>query len=214
MSTPSPLRVAAVGVGHLGRHHARILSALPGATALMLAYAPGTEDFKERLDRVLAFKAQALFLPNFQADLTRQLGQARAAGFRGMFLGGDSWDSGRSFHTLPEAQGACFSVEYAVGSLGEETRRAAEELTAKAGAELDKNTALTLDAMELLFAAARAVGGTDSVSLRSGLTSLQGFKGLTGSISFAQGGDPLRSVRIMTISGGKLVERKELPPVR
>jgi predicted dehydrogenase len=27
-----PLRVAAIGVGHLGRHHARILSTLPGAT--------------------------------------------------------------------------------------------------------------------------------------------------------------------------------------
>lgn len=27
-----PLRVAVIGVGHLGRHHARILSALPGAT--------------------------------------------------------------------------------------------------------------------------------------------------------------------------------------
>jgi predicted dehydrogenase len=27
----TPLRVAAIGVGHLGRHHARILSALPGA---------------------------------------------------------------------------------------------------------------------------------------------------------------------------------------
>jgi predicted dehydrogenase len=31
MSTESPLRVAAIGVGHLGRHHARILSTLPGA---------------------------------------------------------------------------------------------------------------------------------------------------------------------------------------
>ncbi len=31
----SPLRVAVIGVGHLGRHHARILSAMPGAT---LAY--------------------------------------------------------------------------------------------------------------------------------------------------------------------------------
>lgn len=29
---PAPLRVAAIGVGHLGRHHARILSSLPGAT--------------------------------------------------------------------------------------------------------------------------------------------------------------------------------------
>jgi predicted dehydrogenase len=32
MTTPSPLRVATIGVGHLGRHHARILSGLPGAT--------------------------------------------------------------------------------------------------------------------------------------------------------------------------------------
>ncbi len=32
MSTVKPLRVAAIGVGHLGRHHARILSSLPGAT--------------------------------------------------------------------------------------------------------------------------------------------------------------------------------------
>jgi predicted dehydrogenase len=32
MSSETPLRVAVIGVGHLGRHHARILSSLPGAT--------------------------------------------------------------------------------------------------------------------------------------------------------------------------------------
>jgi len=32
MTNVTPLRVAAIGVGHLGRHHARILSSLPGAT--------------------------------------------------------------------------------------------------------------------------------------------------------------------------------------
>jgi len=31
MNIETPLRVAAIGVGHLGRHHARILSSLPGA---------------------------------------------------------------------------------------------------------------------------------------------------------------------------------------
>lgn len=30
--TAAPIRVAVIGVGHLGRHHARVLSALPGAT--------------------------------------------------------------------------------------------------------------------------------------------------------------------------------------
>jgi predicted dehydrogenase len=32
MTNATPCRVAAIGVGHLGRHHARILSSLPGAT--------------------------------------------------------------------------------------------------------------------------------------------------------------------------------------
>ncbi len=32
MTSATPLRVAAIGVGHLGRHHARILSSLPGAS--------------------------------------------------------------------------------------------------------------------------------------------------------------------------------------
>src|SRR5204863_3924957 len=30
MNAPAPFRVAVVGVGHLGRHHARILGTLPG----------------------------------------------------------------------------------------------------------------------------------------------------------------------------------------
>src|SRR5207247_10706511 len=31
LSHRMPLRIAVIGVGHLGRHHARILSSLPGA---------------------------------------------------------------------------------------------------------------------------------------------------------------------------------------
>jgi predicted dehydrogenase len=37
MSSDTPLRVAAIGVGHLGRHHARILSTLPGANLVGVA---------------------------------------------------------------------------------------------------------------------------------------------------------------------------------
>ncbi|MBE3098559.1 MAG: Gfo/Idh/MocA family oxidoreductase, partial [Planctomycetes bacterium] len=37
MDRASPLRVAVIGVGHLGRHHARILSALDGARLVAVA---------------------------------------------------------------------------------------------------------------------------------------------------------------------------------
>lgn len=198
----------------LAGYFGEALRALPGTRVLAEPYARGTEDFSAALARIAASGAQALFLPNFIEDLPRQMAQARAAGFKGVLLGGDSWDSDRRLHSLPEAQGARFSVEYAVETLDPGRRKKAEDLTALAGAELDKNTALTLDALELLFAAARQVGATDAASLRAGLTALRGFTGLTGAIRFEAGGDPARSLHIMGISGGRLAPVKDIAPVR
>lgn len=190
------------------------LRALPGTGLLAEPYARGAEDFSAALGRIAASGAQALLLPNFIEDLPRQMAQARAAGFKGVFLGGDSWDSDRGLHSLPEAQGARFSAEYAVEALDPKVRKEAEELAASAGAELDKNTALTLDAFGLLFAAARKVGAVDAASLRTGLASLRGFTGLTGAIRFETGGDPVRSLHIMGISGGRPVPVKDIAPGR
>src|SRR5690349_24899093 len=36
-TTNQPLRVAVVGVGHLGRHHVRLLAAMPGVTLIAAA---------------------------------------------------------------------------------------------------------------------------------------------------------------------------------
>ncbi len=65
-SSPTPIRTAVIGVGHLGRHHARILQSLPGAAlvgvvdtnrtrAEEIAAAAGTKaftDYREVLGRV------------------------------------------------------------------------------------------------------------------------------------------------------------------
>ena len=87
-------------------------------------------------------------------------------------------------------------------------------LAASSGGELIKNTALTLDALMLVIAAAKNVGSTDPVSLRSGLANLQGFEGLTGRISFFGGGDPEHTVCIVGISGGEPVLRARRDPER
>lgn len=188
--------------------------ALAGARVLAEPYSRGTEDFSAALARVAASGAQVLLLPNFIEDLPRQVAQARAAGFKGVFLGGDSWDSDRGLHSLPEAQGARFSAEFAAGTLDPARLKEAEELAASAGAELDKNTALTLDTLELLFAAARQVGAADAESLRAGLLAVRGFTGLTGAIRYEAGGDPVRSLHIMGIGGGRLLPVKDITPGR
>ena len=74
MNGSTALRVAVIGVGHLGRHHARILSALPGATlagvvdvraerAAEVASACGTRPFSRPEDLVGGVDAVSIAVP-------------------------------------------------------------------------------------------------------------------------------------------------------
>lgn len=181
---------------------------LGGQVTAREIYATGAQDFAVQLARIRASGAQALFLPNFPADLNRQIVQARAAGFTGVFLGGDSWDTDKSIHALPQAQGSFFSSDYAADSLAGPARQEAERYQRELGAPLDKNAALTLDALGVVLAGAKAAASVDPVSLREGLASLRGYEGLTGRLSFEQGGDAARGAHVMAIEGGQAHSRK------
>lgn len=187
-------------------------TALPGVSLTMVPYASGTQNFLPLLARVAASGAQVLFLPNFPGDLALQLPQARAAGFSGQFLGGDSWDSERGFHALPEAQGALYSNNFMPEGSDPALLARAQALAADSDLPLVQNQALTLDALELLLAAATSAGSTDPVSLRSGLAATKGFKGLTGELSFNEDGDPERTMFLVAIQGGKRQFRARLDP--
>lgn len=184
----------------------------PGARIHLEFYPTGAQDFTALLERIRLSGAQALFLPNFTVDLSRQLQQARAQGFEGVFLGGDSWDTDQGFHDLPEAQGAVYSTDFAPAAADAQRLGAAQALAAKAGVTLIKNAALTLDALDLLFAAAQAAGSTEPVALRSALAGLRGVQGLSGSISYAGTGDPERPLYLLGITGGRGVLRARLHP--
>lgn len=187
-------------------------AAHPGAVVHMEGYPSGTQEFMAPLGRIRAFGAQALVLPNFPRDLSRQVQQARAAGFKGVFLGGDSWDTDYALHSLPEAQGAVFTTDFTPAAADARLLGEAQALAAKAGVGLTNNGALTLDALGILFAAAQSAGSTDPVSLRSGLASLKGYVGLTGTISYNGGGDPEHPVCVVGLSGGAEVLRARLTP--
>jgi len=185
-----------------------------GAEVLLEPYQSGERNYMPQLSRIRKFGAQALFLPNFPVDLAPQLQQARAAGFTGVFLGSDSWDSDHSFHSLPEAQGAMFCTDFFVGAADPKLLAAVLALASKAEVVLDQNHVLTLDALDLVFAAARNIGSTDPVSLRSGLAAIRDHNGIAGALTFKNGGDPVRSSSLVGISGGELTLRARLTPTR
>jgi branched-chain amino acid transport system substrate-binding protein len=179
----------------------------PGAEVHMETYATGAGNVLPQLERLRAAGAQALLLPNQNAELSGQVQQARAAGFSGVFIGGDTWDTDQGFHALPEAQGAVYSSDFTPVAADRKLLEASLALTARARAQLDKSTALTLDAFEFLLAAVRRAGSTEPEALRAAMTGLRGFEGLSGPIAFDSdgdsGGDPARSGFLMSIIGGE-----------
>jgi len=103
-----------------------------------------------------------------------------------------------------------FGLDFCAEAADPQLLVAAQALVARAGVVLDENLALTLDALDLLFAAAGRGGSTDPVSLRSALASTRDHKGLTGILTFSNGGDPVRPGCIMGIHGGVLTMRARL----
>lgn len=177
-----------------------------GAAVLAEPYAPDQTGVLPQLERIRASGAQALLLPNINRDLSGLLQQARAAGFAGVFLGGDSWDTDQGFHALPEAQGSLYTTDYTPATADRKLLESAQAMAATLGATLDKDAALTLDSLDFILAAARRAGSTEPEALRRAMAELKGFEGLSGPVSFSAedgGGDPERSGYLMCIVGGE-----------
>ena len=197
--------------GGLARLFCDGFSLLGGQVPTRETYPTGASDFRAQLARIRASGAQALFLPNFTGDVPRQMAQARAAGFAGVFLGGDSWSESEAIFGLPQAEGAFFSSNFVSKAFAGQRAQDAE-LLKRQGIPLDSVTAQTLDALGVVLAAAQAAGSVDPVSLCAGIASLRGYEGFTGRLSFERGGDALRSAHVLVIEAGQARSRKELEP--
>ncbi len=158
-------------------------------------------DFRPMLARVGAKAPEVLFLPNLSDDVMRQARQAREMGLTSVLLGGDGWDARRM--ALDSRFDGCFcAVGWDPDLPGEPPRAFRAAYSAAYSEDPQAVAATTFDAVRLLVAAARHAGRADADSLRSGLLGMGPFAGATGTISYRNGGDPLKSVALVRIGAG------------
>ena len=88
-------------------------------------------------------------------------------------------------------------------------RPAAQEFTKsfkeRYGKDPNQFAALAYDAANLMAAALEKVGVEDRAKVKEGLVGLKDFQGATGSISYAEGRDPVKDLVKITIKDGKWV---------
>jgi branched-chain amino acid transport system substrate-binding protein len=167
-------------------------------------------DFTTQLARVKLMAPDVVFSPNFIGPASLQLVQARRMGITATFLGTDSWDPD-IMSSLVEARGSFATTPWHTRIGSEEADRFIERYRNAYGRVPLATAAATFDAMQLLFHAIEAAGSVDPAAIRDALAATEGFRGVTGDLSYRGGADPRKSVFILRVDerGGEFVRRMD-----
>lgn len=171
----------------------------------------GSHDLRPQLRRLMAGNPQALLLPNFVTSDSPQLRQARDLGFRGRFLGTDSWDV-RDLAATPESRGS-----FVVAGWDRDTTRARAKrfhrLWQRAyGSAPHATAAATYDAVHIVTEAMRRAGSRGGPSLADSLRVLGRFEGALATYDFRGSNDPQRGAVLLEMGATGFTNRNSVPP--
>ncbi|WP_409968142.1 ABC transporter substrate-binding protein [Bengtsoniella intestinalis] len=173
------------------------------------AFATGDMDFSAQMTNIAAAGADVVYLPFYYSDAGLAVTQGRAAGVTGTFMGADGMGGIAGFASAEDLEGTVYCSGYAPGSDSVLDFEAAYEAT-YGEAVPNMYAPLAYDAAMLLCAAiaeAEAAGleaGSDEYkeAIIAALAANDGTEGITGSYSFDEYNNPIKSAAIMELQDG------------
>lgn len=181
-----------------------------GIECTIEGYATGDKDFKAQLTNIKAFGAEYIMCPNYLEDVGLIVTQARQQGITAGFLGGDGWSGVSAYASAEDLEGSYFCSGYALGSNAE-----FEEAYAAEYGEAPKQMfeALGYDAALLMCNAIKSAeeqgleAGSDEYkqAVIDAMKATNSLEGVTGTFSFDDQNNPIKSASILQIQGGEEV---------
>ena len=181
-----------------------------GIECTIEGYATGDKDFKAQLTNIKASGAEYIMCPNYLEDVGLIVTQARQQDITAGFLGGDGWSGVSAYASAEDLEGSYFCSGYALGSNAE-----FEEAYAAEYGEAPKQMfeALGYDAALLMC---NALKSAEEQSLEAGsdeykqavidaMKATNSLEGVTGTFSFDDQNNPIKSASILQIQGGEEV---------
>lgn len=185
-------------------------TAMGGTVVTRIAYKPRQPNFNDMLARVNAFTPDAVFLPGHD-ESGAIVAQAVRIGLTVPFVGGDGWDAASFFEKGGgQLREGYFATHYdrAVDtppSVAFNARHGRKEPFLSAAA-------LSYDAVGILADAISAAGTVEAAPLRRALAATHDYPGVTGTLSFDDTGDPVKSVVIMAVTNGRPAYLRQVAP--
>jgi branched-chain amino acid transport system substrate-binding protein len=171
------------------------------------SYTKTDTDFSAILAKIKDAKPEVVLLPDYYNIVNLVTKQAKEKGINVPFVGGDGWDS--SDLDLAAADGGFFTNHYSK----DDPRPIVQSFLKSYGAAYkgddgkakvpDALAVLGYDSANLMFAAIKDAGSTDTAKVKVALEKIS-FDGVTGKITFDKAHNPVKALTILAIKGGKV----------
>lgn len=182
-----------------------------GKVLLELEYKLKQQQFDEEVKKAVKADADVIFIPGHdESGLIAK--KAQDVGTSSVFLGGDGWGNAAFFRKGgTKLKRGYYSTHWSVYLDSDQSRSFVKKYNIHSRS-YDDNTALGYDATMLLAEAITRSASTDKKKIRDAIANTSSFKGITGTISFNENGDPVKSAVFMEIRNGKPRYLKTLEP--
>jgi branched-chain amino acid transport system substrate-binding protein len=176
------------------------------------AFATGDKDFKAQMANIAAANPDVIFAPIYYGEAGLAITAARQAGCTATVLGGDGFGSVKDYASAEDLEGTVYCSGYAPGT--ESVAQFEADYEEAYGESVPNMFApLAYDAAMLMCKALESAesqgltAGTDEYkqAVIDALAGMDNVEGITGTYSFDEYNNPIKSAAIIELTGGEEV---------
>ena len=169
------------------------------------SYGEGDFDFKAQLTKIRTANPDGIYVPGYYTEVGLICRQARELGITVPLMGGDGWDSDKTFEIGRDAVNGCyFTNHYSPDEDRPEVKAFVSAYRAKYnGKTPDAMAILGYDSMDLMADAIRRAGSTKGKAIRDALASTRDFPAASGTITIDAHRNAQKPIVILKIENDK-----------
>ncbi|MDD3902563.1 MAG: ABC transporter substrate-binding protein [Sphaerochaeta sp.] len=153
----------------------------------------GDKDFKTQLTKIRSANPDAIYIPNYTAEMAQILEQATQLGIKIPFTSCDGFSNPEIYNLAGDFTDGVVYVGPAKVKESEDYSNFVAEYTAKYGVGPDSFASNAFDGTNILLSAMETVykktGKFDRKDIRDAVAATKNYQGVTGTINFAENGD-------------------------
>lgn len=183
-----------------------------GSVVAFESFITGDQDFSAQLTNIGAAGCDIFFSPQYYSEVPLIVEQAHNLGLTMPIVGSDSWGDPQLLELCgSDCDGSFFSTHYVASGATGATKEFIDKFEAQHGEIPSDVGALTWDSMRLVVQALQNCGNitgdlaADRTCIRDGMASITNFDGITGEMTYAGTGDPIKCAVIVQIQGDEVV---------